>query len=76
MLPLEHSFRQYIILLTVQTIFQLSTWKVLFFPTDVFIIKNLTNFRETRETGMHPRLNDLINFAVNVACPFHGVSHY
>lgn len=25
---------------------------------------------------MDPRLNDLINFAVNVTCPFHSVSHY
>ena len=76
MLPLQHSFRQDIILLTVQTIFQLSTWKVLFFPTNVFIIKNLTNLHGKVETGMHLHLNNLINFAVNVTCPFHGVSHY
>ena len=28
------------------------------------------------ETGMDVHLNDLFNFAINVTCPFHGVSHY
>ena len=39
----------------VQSIFQISTWKV-FFIKNIFIMKNLTDFRKTLETGPGPRL--------------------
>jgi len=43
----------------VQTIFQISTWKVFFIiiiVKNTFIVKNLTNFSKTVETGVDPRL--------------------
>ena len=41
----------------VQTIFQISTWKVLLLLlTNMFIMRNLTNFRKTVETGVDPCL--------------------
>ena len=39
----------------VQTIFQISTWNVLFIKNK-FLMKNLTDFRKTVETGVDPRL--------------------
>ena len=39
----------------VQSIFQISTWKV-FFIKNIFIMKNLTDFRKTLETGPGPHL--------------------
>ena len=42
-------------LLTVQTIFQISTLKVLSFTKNIYM-KNLTDFRKTEENGMDPRL--------------------
>ena len=48
----------------------------MFFAKNIFIMKNLTDFCETVETGVDLHLNDLINFAINVTCPFHGMSHY
>ena len=38
----------------VQTIFNISTWKV--FTKNMFEMKNLTDFRKTEETGVDPRL--------------------
>ena len=40
----------------VQTIFQILTWKVLLVIKNMFIMKNLTDFRKTMETGVDPRL--------------------
>ena len=39
----------------VQSIFQISSSKV-FFIKNIFIMKNLTDFRKTLETGVDPRL--------------------
>ena len=39
----------------VRTIFQISTWKVLIIKNK-FLMKNLTDFRETVETRVDPRL--------------------
>ena len=39
----------------VQSIFQISTWKG-FFIKNIIIMKNLTDFRKTLETGPGPRL--------------------
>ena len=40
----------------VQTIFQISTWKVLIIKNK-FLMKNLTDFRKTVETGVDPGLS-------------------
>ena len=42
----------------VQSIFQISSSKV-FFIENIFIMKNLTDFRQTLETGVDPRLTSL-----------------
>ena len=42
----------------VQTIFQISTWNVLFIKNK-FLMKNLTDFRKTVETGVDPGLSTL-----------------
>ena len=45
----------------VQSIFQISTWKV-FFIKNIFIMKYLTDFRKTLETGLGPRLRRVTIF--------------
>ena len=45
-----------------QHIAQVSTWKVFFIIKNVFIMKNLTDFRKTVETGVDPRLQLLFFF--------------
>ena len=47
----------------VQTIFQILTWKVLLIIKNMFIMKNLTDFRKTMETGVDPRLDRMLAIA-------------
>ena len=42
----------------VKAVFQISTWKVLFIKNK-FLMKNLTDFRKTVETGVDPGLSTL-----------------
>ena len=44
----------------IQSIFQISSSKV-FFIKNIFLMKNLTDFRKTLETGLDPRL-------INIDC--------
>ena len=42
--------------MTFQTIFQISVGKLKGFTNWIFIVKNLTDFRKTVETGVDPRV--------------------
>ena len=44
-----------------QHIAQVSTWKVFFIIKNIFIMKNLTDFRKMVETGEDPRLPYVTN---------------
>ena len=44
-----------------QHIAQVSTWKVFFIIKNIFIMKNLTDFRKTVETGVDPHLPYVTN---------------
>ena len=46
--------------MTFQTIFQISVGKLKGFTNRIFIVKNLTDFRKTVETGVDPRLDTVL----------------
>ena len=40
---------------------QISLWKVFFVIKNIFVMKNLTDFRKTLEAGEDPRLENMLN---------------